>query len=53
MMKNILNIDIYLRKPKAQASLTKRKAILSSVFALLHAFQKVQMNSLVFSESTR
>lgn len=53
MMKNILDIDIYLRKPKALTSLAKRIAILSSVFALLHTFQKVQMNSLVFSEGTR
>jgi len=53
MMKNILNIDIYLRKPKAPASLTKRIAILSSVFALLHTFQKVQNNPLIFSEGTR
>jgi len=53
MMKNILNIDIYLRKPKAPTSLAKRISILSSVFALLYTFQKVQINSLVFSEGTR
>jgi hypothetical protein len=53
MMKNILNIDIYLRKPEAPASLIKRIAILSSVFALLHIFQKVQINSLVFSEGAK
>ncbi len=53
MMKSILSIDIYLRKPKALTSFAKRIAILSSVFALLHTFQKVQINSLVFSESAR
>jgi len=53
MMKNILDIYIYLRKPKAPISLTKRRAILSSVFTLLHAFQKVQMNALVFSEGAK
>lgn len=53
MMKNILNIDIYLRKPKAPAFLAKRIAILSSVFALLHTFQKVQINSLVFNEGAK
>ncbi len=53
MMKNILDIYNYLRKPNAPTSLAKRVAILSSVFTLLHTFQKVQMNSLVFSEGTR
>jgi len=53
MMKNILNIDIYLRRPKAQTSLTKRRAILSSVFTLLHIFQKVQIKPLIFSEGAR
>lgn len=53
MMKNILNIDIYLRQPNAPTSLAKRVAILSSVFTLLHTFQKVQTNPLVFSEGTR
>jgi len=53
MMKNILNIDIYLHKPKTPPYLAKRIAILSNAFALLHAFQKVQINSLVFSEGTR
>ncbi len=53
MMKNILDIDIYLRKPEAPAFLAKRIAILSNTFAFLNIFQKVQMNSLVFSEGTR
>jgi len=53
MMKNILNIDIYLRKPKAPISLAKRIAILSIVFALLHIFQKVQINPHAFSEGAR
>jgi len=53
MMKNILNIDNYLHKPKTPASLAKRIAILNSVFALLYTFQKVQNSLLVFSEGTR
>ncbi len=53
MMKNILNIDIYLHKPKTPTSLAKRIAILSSVFALLYTFQKVQSGSLIFSEGAR
>ncbi len=53
MMKNILNIDIYLQKPNAPTSLAKRVAILSDASALLYTFQKLQMNSLVFSEGTR
>ncbi len=53
MMKNILNIYIYLRKPEAPASLTKRIVTLRNAFTFLHTFQKVQMNSLLFSEGTR
>lgn len=53
MMKNILNIDIYLRKPKAPTSLTKRRAILRNAFTFLHTFQKVQINPLVFSEGAK
>lgn len=53
MMKNILDIYNYLQKPNAPTSLAKRVAILSSVFAFLYTFQKVQINSLIFSEGTR
>lgn len=53
MMKNILDIYIYLRNTKAQTSLAKRIAILSNAFAFLHTFQKVQTNPLIFSEGTR
>ncbi|ETR96035.1 hypothetical protein M211_0672 [Acinetobacter lactucae] len=48
-----MDIYIYPQKSKASTSLAKRMAILSSVFALLHTFQKVQMNYLVFSEGAR
>lgn len=50
MMKNILNIDIYLCKPQAPTSLTKRIADLGYRIPLLHIFQKVQINSLIFNE---
>lgn len=53
MMKNILDIYIYPQKSKASTSLAKRMAILSSVFALLHTFQKVQTDLLIFSEGAR
>lgn len=53
MMKNILDIYIYPRNTKAPISLAKRIAILSNTFALIHTFQKVQINSLFFSEGTR
>jgi len=53
MMKSILNIYIYLRKPKAPTSLAKKIAILSSVFGFLHTFQKVQIKPLFFSEDAR
>lgn len=53
MMKNILDIYNYLRKPNVPISLAKRIAILSIVFALLHTFQKVQINPHAFSEGAR
>ena len=53
MMKNILDIYIYPRNTKAPTSLTKRRAILNSVFTPLHTFQKVQRIPLIFSEGTR
>jgi len=53
MMKNILNIDIYLHSRIDTTSYSERIAALSSAFVLLHTFQKVQINSLVFSEGAR
>ena len=53
MMKNILDIYIYLRKPKAPTSFAKRIAAFNKTALLSNTFQKVQMNSLVFSEGTR
>lgn len=52
MMKNILNIYIYLRKPKAPIFLTKRIAALSKTALLSNTFQKVQSIPLIFSEGT-
>jgi hypothetical protein len=53
MMKNILNIDIYLHSHIDITSYSQKIAALSSTFALLYTFQKVQISSLVFSEGTR
>lgn len=53
MMKNILNIDIYLHKCKTPIFLTKRIAALNKTVLLSNTFQKVQINPLVFSESAR
>ncbi len=53
MMKNILDIYIYLRNTKAPTSFAKRIAILSNAFTFLNTFQKVQTNPLVFSEGAR
>ncbi len=53
MMKNILDIYIYLRNTKAPTSLAKRIATLRSTFTSLPTFQKVQINPLVFSEGAR
>jgi len=53
MMKNILNIDIYLRRPKAPIFLTERIAALSTTALLSNTFQKVQIKPLFFSEGIR
>ncbi len=53
MMKNILNIYIYLHKCKAPIFLTKRIAALSKTALLSNTFQKVQINPLIFSEGAR
>lgn len=50
MMKNILNIYIYLHNHIDKTSYVKKTAALSSAFTRLHIFQKVQNNSLIFSE---
>jgi len=53
MMKNILNIDIYLHKPKAPAFLAKRVTALSKTTLLPNTFQKVHSIPLAFSEGAR
>ncbi len=53
MMKNILNIDIYLHSRIDATSYSEKIATLGSAFTFPNTFQKVQMNSLVFSEGTR
>ncbi len=53
MMKNILDIYIYLQKCKAPIFLTKRITALSKTVPLSNTFQKVQINPLVFSEGAR
>jgi len=53
MMKNILDIDIYLPKCKAPIFLTKRITALSKTALLSNTFQKVQINPLIFSEGAR
>ncbi len=53
MMKNILNIDIYLHNRINTISYSEKIAALGNAFTFLNTFQKVQMNSLVFSGGTR
>ncbi|EGJ66997.1 hypothetical protein HMPREF0022_03273 [Acinetobacter baumannii 6014059] len=53
MMKNILNIDIYLHTYKAPIFLTKRIAALSRTALVSNTFQKVQSIPLVFSEGAK
>jgi hypothetical protein len=53
MMKNILNIDVYLPKCKTLIFLTKRITALSKTVLLSNTFHKVQINPLVFSEDAR
>jgi len=53
MMKNILNIDIYLPKCKTLIFLTKRITALSKTVLLSNTFQKVQTDLLIFSEDAR
>jgi hypothetical protein len=53
MMKNILNIDIYLHERMDTTSYSEKIAALDKRSALFNIFQKVQTSSLVFSEGTR
>ncbi len=53
MMKNILDIYIYLHKCKAPIFLTKRITALNKIILLSNTFQKVQTNHLIFSEDAR
>ena len=53
MMKNILNIDIYLPKCKTPIFLTKRITALSKTVLLSNTFQKVQIKTFVFSEGAK
>jgi hypothetical protein len=53
MMKNILNIDIYLHRRIDRAYYVEKITALSKTVHLSNTFQKVQMNYLVFSESAR
>ncbi len=53
MMKNILNIYIYLHKCKTAVFLTKRIAAFSKTVLLSNTFQKVQINPFIFSEGVK
>lgn len=53
MMKNILNIDIYLHSRIDTAYYVEKIAALSNTLIFPNTFQKVQIESLVFSESVR
>ncbi len=53
MMKNILDIYIYLHNHIDKTSYMKKIAALSKAFISLHTFQKIQINSLFFSEGAR
>ncbi len=53
MMKNILNIYIYLHSRINTTYYVEKIAVLSSVFTFPNTFQKVQIRSLIFSEGTK
>jgi hypothetical protein len=53
MMKNILNIDIYLHSHIDATSYSEKIAALGNAFIFLNTFQKVQTSSLIFSDGTR
>ncbi len=53
MMKNILDIYIYLHASIDKAYYVEKIAALSKTVLLSNTFQKVQINPLVFSEGAR
>ncbi len=53
MMKNILNIDIYLHSRINRISYSEKTATLGSAFTFPNIFQKVQIKSLIFSDGTK
>jgi len=53
MIKNILNIDIYLHNHIDATSYSEKIAALGNAFTFLNTFQKVQISSLIFSDGTR
>lgn len=53
MMKNILNIDIYLHSHIDITSYVEKIAALSNTLTFPNTFQKVQIKPLVFSDGTR
>jgi hypothetical protein len=53
MMKNILNIYIYLHSRINTISYSEKIAALGNAFTFLNTFQKVQISSLIFSDGTR
>lgn len=53
MMKNILNIYIYLHSRIDATSYSEKIAALSNTLTFPNTFQKVQIKPLVFSEGTR
>lgn len=53
MMKNILNIDIYLHSHIDATSYSEKIAAFGNAFTFLNTFQKVQTRSIVFSDGTK
>ncbi len=53
MMKNILNIDIYVQRHIDKASYSQKTTALRSAFSRLYTFQKVQIKTFVFSEGAK
>jgi len=53
MMKNILNIDIYLHSRIKRISYLQKIAALGNAFIFLNTFQKVQIKPLIFSRGVR
>ncbi|MNI66828.1 hypothetical protein D3C73_1224190 [compost metagenome] len=53
MMKNILNIDIYLQSRIDITSYSEKIAALSNTLTFPNTFQKVQIKSLIFSDGTK